>query len=552
MTQQEDDNNYSNEINSPQMEEIKTDIQMNEEKEEKIEKQENKRIEKPQTRKEREEYQKQSFIALKRTLNGLVNKVSLSNIKTIIVELFKENLVRGKGLFVNSVIRAQDAEPNFSNIYATLIAVINTKIPAIGELTIHRIIHQFNLTIKREEEDGSLRKLQFIAQLTNQQVCSVTLPLQILIQLMKNPTDENIEKVVTLLLNVGEYFDSIIKGKIQPIYEQLRGIVSRKKASERIYFKINQLLNERRNGFINYPSVIEELDLIEDEDKITHTVDLTTPLNTMDELNLFKFDEEFEQNERKWEIKKAEIIGEESEEEEDDDNQIQEQQKTKEETEIEKFDDQTGAEEIFLKKKIYITIMSCYNFEECVHKLLSLKLREGEEKILVEMVIECCSQEKTYKKYYGLASERLCVLHILYKNLFIDQFKIQYQTIHLKDMNQIRNIAMLYSYLFYSNAIPWELFSIIKLTDDDTTSSSRVFLKIMFQNLFEEMGMKEFKEKLFSNELQESVRGMFPTEDKEHIIFAFNFFKGIGLVELAKPLQQNYLALKEKMKKEND
>ncbi|EMD49356.1 pre-mRNA-splicing factor cwc22, putative [Entamoeba histolytica HM-3:IMSS] len=552
MTQQEDDNNYSNEINSPQMEEIKTDIQMNEEKEEKIEKQENKRIEKPQTRKEREEYQKQSFIALKRTLNGLVNKVSLSNIKTIIVELFKENLVRGKGLFVNSVIRAQDAEPNFSNIYATLIAVINTKIPAIGELTIHRIIHQFNLTIKREEEDGSLRKLQFIAQLTNQQVCSVTLPLQILIQLMKNPTDENIEKVVTLLLNVGEYFDSIIKGKIQPIYEQLRGIVSRKKASERICFKINQLLNERRNGFINYPSVIEELDLIEDEDKITHTVDLTTPLNTMDELNLFKFDEEFEQNERKWEIKKAEIIGEESEEEEDDDNQIQEQQKTKEETEIEKFDDQTGAEEIFLKKKIYITIMSCYNFEECVHKLLSLKLREGEEKILVEMVIECCSQEKTYKKYYGLASERLCVLHILYKNLFIDQFKIQYQTIHLKDMNQIRNIAMLYSYLFYSNAIPWELFSIIKLTDDDTTSSSRVFLKIMFQNLFEEMGMKEFKEKLFSNELQESVRGMFPTEDKEHIIFAFNFFKGIGLVELAKPLQQNYLALKEKMKKEND
>ncbi|EKE41835.1 hypothetical protein ENUP19_0009G0011 [Entamoeba nuttalli] len=551
MTQQEDDNNYPNEINSPQMEEIKTDIQMNEEKEEKIEEQENKRIEKPQTRKEREEYQKQSFIALKRTLNGLVNKVSLSNIKTIIVELFKENLVRGKGLFVNSVIRAQDAEPNFSNIYATLIAVINTKIPAIGELTIHRIIHQFNLTIKREEEDSSLRKLQFIAQLTNQQVCSVTLPLQILIQLMKNPTDENIEKVVTLLLNVGEYFDSIIKGKVQPIYEQLRGIVSRKKASERICFKINQLLNERRNGFINYPSVIEELDLIEDEDKITHTVDLTTPLNTMDELNLFKFDEEFEQNERKWEIKKAEIIGEESEEE-DDDDQIQEQQKTKEETEIEKFDDQTGAEEIFLKKKIYITIMSCYNFEECVHKLLSLKLREGEERILVEMVIECCSQEKTYKKYYGLASERLCVLHILYKNLFIDQFKIQYQTIHLKDMNQIRNIAMLYSYLFYSNAIPWELFSIIKLTDDDTTPSSRVFLKIMFQNLFEEMGMKEFKEKLFSNELQESVRGMFPTEDKEHIIFAFNFFKGIGLVELAKPLQQNYLALKEKMKKEND
>ena len=35
--------------------------------------------------------------ALKKSINGLVNKVNVSNIQNIVLELFQENLVRGKG-----------------------------------------------------------------------------------------------------------------------------------------------------------------------------------------------------------------------------------------------------------------------------------------------------------------------------------------------------------------------------------------------------------------------------------------------------------------------
>ncbi|XP_023220981.1 pre-mRNA-splicing factor CWC22 homolog [Centruroides sculpturatus] len=43
-----------------------------------------------------ESYQKIAWEALKKSINGFINKVNVSNLKVIITELFKENLVRGR------------------------------------------------------------------------------------------------------------------------------------------------------------------------------------------------------------------------------------------------------------------------------------------------------------------------------------------------------------------------------------------------------------------------------------------------------------------------
>lgn len=77
------------------------------------------------------EYQRMTWDALKKSINGLINKVSLANIKNIVLELFRENLIRGRGLFCRSLMRAQHASPAFTNVYAALVAVVNTKLPGI-------------------------------------------------------------------------------------------------------------------------------------------------------------------------------------------------------------------------------------------------------------------------------------------------------------------------------------------------------------------------------------------------------------------------------------
>ena len=81
------------------------------------------------------EYQKLSWEALKKSINGLVNKVNVSNIKNIVLEIFGENIIRGRALFVRSLLKAQMASPGFTHVYAALLAVVNTKCASRQNIT---------------------------------------------------------------------------------------------------------------------------------------------------------------------------------------------------------------------------------------------------------------------------------------------------------------------------------------------------------------------------------------------------------------------------------
>ena len=83
-----------------------------------------------------EEYQVVQWEQLKRSINRQVNKCNVSNVREIVIELFKLNLHRGKGLLIRSIMKAQLTDLIFTPVYASLIAVLNSKIPEIGELIV--------------------------------------------------------------------------------------------------------------------------------------------------------------------------------------------------------------------------------------------------------------------------------------------------------------------------------------------------------------------------------------------------------------------------------
>lgn len=56
----------------------------------------------------------------------------------------------------------------------------------------------------------------------------------------------------------------------------------------------------------------------------------------------------------------------------------------------------TQTDLINLRRTIYLTIMSSMDFEEGGHKLMKIPLAPGQEMEIVTMILECCSQEKTY------------------------------------------------------------------------------------------------------------------------------------------------------------
>jgi pre-mRNA-splicing factor CWC22 len=159
-----------------------------------------------------EEYQKLTWEALKKSLNGLINKVNVANIKNIAIELFQENLVRGRGLLCRSVMKAQAQSPIFTHVYAALVAVVNTKMPEIGELLLKRLITQFKKAFRRNDKSICLASTRYLAHLCNQKVVGELLALELITLLLDKPTDDSVEVAIGFTEECGRLLmDSVPK-----------------------------------------------------------------------------------------------------------------------------------------------------------------------------------------------------------------------------------------------------------------------------------------------------------------------------------------------------
>jgi pre-mRNA-splicing factor CWC22 len=100
-------------------------------------------------------------------------------------------------------------------------------------------------------------------------------------------------------------------------------------------------------------------------------------------LGVFKYDPNYLENESKYQEIKEEILGEEdesgesdSEESDEEDNEAESQQELQRKMEIQ---DRTNLNLVNLRRTIYLTIKSSLDFEECCHKLMLIKLEDGQQ-----------------------------------------------------------------------------------------------------------------------------------------------------------------------------
>ena len=53
------------------------------------------------------------------------------------------------------------------------------------------------------------------------------------------------------------------------------------------------------------------------------------------------------------------------------------------------------------------------------------------------MVIECCSQERSYSTFYSLVSERICKFNRVWNESFEKAFETYYDIIHRHETNRL-------------------------------------------------------------------------------------------------------------------
>lgn len=524
--------------------------------------------------------QRLAWEALRKSINGSINKVNTGNLVHILPELFHENLVRGRGLFCRAVLKAQMASPGFTPVYAAVIAVLNTKLPELGELLLRRIVIQFRRAYKRNNKIVAVALAKFIAHLVNQQVAHELLALQVLALLLEAPTDDSVEVAISFVKDCGALLSEVSPAGLNAVFERFRAILHEGEIDKRVQYSIEALFAVRRNKFAEYPAVVPELDVVESADQITHEVSLDDPGDTQELLDVFKYDPNYEQNEALWADIRKEILGDEEEQLGGGDTAGGSVEGGEAVTDdelagaavVDAADAAAGAaglasdaaaappqasggaagtveimdlsetDLINLRRTIYLTIMSSVDFEECAHKLLKMKMPAGLEHELCNMLIECCSQERTYLRYYGLLGQRFCLISRGYQSCFEAAFGQQYATIHRLETNKLRNVAKFFAHLLHTDALPWSVLEYIRLNEAETTSSSRIFIKILFLELSEYMGLAKLRERLTDPFMELPFNGIMPKDDARNTRYAINFFTSIGLGALTDDLRAHLKA----------
>ncbi|KAF9484975.1 MIF4G-domain-containing protein [Pholiota conissans] len=490
------------------------------------------------------EYQRLSWDALRKSITGIVNRVNIANIKLIVPELFAENLIRGRGLFARSVMKAQASSLPFTPVFAALVSIINTKLPQVGELVLTRLISQFRRSFKRNDKIVCHSTTTFIAHLVNQGVAHEIIALQILVLLLERPTDDSIEIAVGFTREVGAFLAENSPKANSTVFERFRAVLNEGKISQRVQYMIEVLMQVRKDKYKDNPILPEGLDLVEEDEQITHQIQLEEELQIQEGLNIFKFDPNYLENEEKYKAIKAEILGEDSDEESGSEEDSEESDEDEVAETKEGIEDRTETNLVNLRRVIYLTIMNALNYEEAVHKLLKVQLDEGQEIELVNMIIECCSQERSYSTFYGLVGERFSKLNRVWTDCFEQAFTNYYTTIHRYETNRLRNIARFFGHLLASDAISWMVLECVKVNEDDTTSSSRIFIKIMMQEMMESMGLKTLAERFKDPEVKQGCAGMFPMDIPKNTRFSINYFTSIGLGILTEGMRE-YLKVRQ-------
>ncbi|KAI9290963.1 MIF4G-domain-containing protein [Neoconidiobolus thromboides FSU 785] len=486
--------------------------------------------------------QRISWEALKKSINGLINKVNSANIRAIIPELFSEDLIRGKGLFCKSLMKAQSFSIPFTPVYAAVVSVVNSRMPMVGELLIKRIIYQFRRAYNRNDRAPCLSLLTLLAHLTNQGVVTEILCSQIIILLLERPTSDSVELAVGLLRECGQYLTEINPKIVNLCFDRFRSILHQGEVDKRVQYMIEVLFQVRKDKFKDNPAIPEDLDLVEEDNKISHMISLDEEdIDPEELLNVFTFDPDYLEHQEAFQSAKAEILG--SDDEEESGSGSEEESDSEEQEVAQKgvdIIDKTGTNLVNLRRTIYLTVMSSLDYEECAHKLLKMNIAPEDEVELCSMIVECCSQERTYTKFFGNLGERFCKINRKWAEHFEHVFQDIYETIHRYETNKLRSIAKFFSHLFSNDGIPMPALGIISLTEDTTTASSRIFVKILFQELVGSFGLSTLNKKLKDPALFPAIQeGLFPMDNPKNTRFAINYYTSIGLGELTEELRDH-------------
>lgn len=91
---------------------------------------------------------------------------------------------------------------------------------------------------------------------------------------LSNPTEDSVEIAADFMTECGQVLTDSTPAGVNAIFESFRTILHEGDIDKKVQYTIENLFAVRKTKFADHPGVVPELDLVEEEDKITHTLSL--------------------------------------------------------------------------------------------------------------------------------------------------------------------------------------------------------------------------------------------------------------------------------------
>ncbi|EPY23663.1 pre-mRNA-splicing factor CWC22 [Strigomonas culicis] len=528
-----------------------------------------------------EGYQRAAWLALMRSITGIFNRLTVETLEHSTVELFRENIIRGRGLLARTAMRTQQDNPDLSPVLCALLSRVNKELPDVVLLLCQRLVVNWNLGYRRRDWLYLENISRFIGDLYLFRIVEVEVVYQILLKhlLSDKRSDEDIDQASKLFRNTFRAMSARSRGTFhQEILTPFRDMLAMDDETLRLSARSQAVLESCMKDVQQWERVKDDKDLIAGslilfdlEDQTHHDLDLEEPYALESELDRFAHDPDYVAHEAKYEETRKLILGEDwevamleeaavaeaaaDEEEEEDGEALQ--------AEEAHADGSGGApadtakhlineEERKIRKNVYLAMRSSVRADEAVHKILK-EMKPQTERTICFMVIEGCCEEKSYKRVYGMTAERLCKSNSRFKAFFVESFHTRYQQAQSLTIKQIEYSCKVFSHLLRTDSLFWSrCFSVMDIVQ--ANESQRLFIQYLFQNLAEEMTMPKLVERLQQDrDLEYAAAKLFPMrQGVPQLEIAIDLYVAMGLGELTAPLRNALLNHKDDRKRPRD
>ncbi|KAJ2655008.1 suppressor of glycerol defect [Coemansia sp. RSA 1200] len=486
----------------------------------------------PSLRKQQGDTDSEQTMAIRKVLQGQLNRLSETNIESIVtqIESLYAKYPRHHVTDVWSTILLQSIQSR-SNMLDTFLyvnaALVGAVYRAVGLEPVAYLVQEmmqrfeqffikgmeeYRANVKSDDNgDGLTSEKQcqnlavFVAELYNFQVVSCQLVYDVIrlcIQDINEFTAEILLKIIRVSgVQLRKDDPLALKAIVQQVSDEV-GERSTRKLSVRCQFMVENLVSLKDNRMRNAMS--QNADNVAKLKRLLGNMDKRRSVGTVEPINIGLQDIREVETKGKWWLVGASWVG----------NQYTGKSSgSKDSQTAGKSDSATSSEmerllqaardqhmNTDIRRSIFVTLLSSDDYADAFERLLKLNLKKTQTREVVRVLLHCCGQEQAYNPYYALVAFKLCGYHGSYAHTMqfalwdflrelgeadvgglgrIGQEAEESQAVPLR---RIVNTAKLYAWLIAKQAL--SLLVLKTVTFASVRQQGRTFFQVLFSTLF--------------------------------------------------------------------